>query len=342
MNDTNQIAISTDAPEPRVSVLECGVRAPISNGPEPLAPAATLCPPSPAAFPRLTPGPGGNSQPPFASLPVPSAVNSQFSLATARVLAHWSQRAYAESDLCDPATDTHVLVRLIGDEPSPSLPQCDSSGAGRGRLVPGCSLCIIVAFRGTASLRNFIEDAECWKVRVAAGSVHSGFYRCLLGIEAELTRRILALGAGTSSSPLQARPIFVTGHSLGGAIAALFASRWTNPSYPIAQTCTFGQPRVGDKPWADHFTALHGSKTFRVINEDDLIPRLPGVLAGFRHAGQEVFFPAFSSSSSSFWLNPPWHRKLFSDARALWRAYRTHTDVLLRDHHIASYLERLI
>lgn len=74
MNDTNQIAISTDAPEPRVSVLECGVRAPLSNGPEPLAPAATLCPPNPAAVPRLTPSPGGNSQPPFAPLPVPSAV----------------------------------------------------------------------------------------------------------------------------------------------------------------------------------------------------------------------------------------------------------------------------
>ncbi|HWY74991.1 MAG TPA: lipase family protein, partial [Verrucomicrobiae bacterium] len=202
---------------------------------------------------------GGVSDPPPPAL-VAQKLPSEggFDIAMARASAAWSKRAYEEADISDAETDTHAIVR-------------------------DCGSYVVIAVRGTASLHNFLEDADVWKVPFVSGKVHHGFEKCWNAIEVQVIQLALTMTGG-------GKPLYITGHSLGGAIAALIADRWTLLSWPITSVYTFGQPRVGDKQWAHTYDLEKGSRTFRVVNEEDIVPRVPGVLAGFRHCGQEIFF----------------------------------------------------
>jgi hypothetical protein len=310
--------------------------------------------------------------------PRPSAVEeslltSAFSLANARACVRASRLAYES-----PTITTHrchvtvieAVASAASNAPSEASDKSDlsapRSNAPRSDVhdVP----LAIVAFRGTANLVDFITDAKCWRTAVASPTatpgpascishraspaVHSGFWLALLEIFQPLSDYI---------SRLAPRPLIVTGHSLGGALAQLFTYRWShaptlhapdapNDLFPIAATYTFGQPRCGNRAFADFYDAFHRASTFRCVNEEDVVPRIPGLLAGYRHAGREVFFPfesssSSSSSSSSFWIDPPLWRKITSDIRGLYRASRRQPIAalgqLLLDHHISNYIERL-
>ena len=91
--------------------------------------------------------------------------------------------------------------------------------------------------------------------------------------------------------------IWVTGHSLGGAMASL-ASTWL-AYYNIAPRkniilYTFGMPRVGDYEYAlQHDRLVNNS--WRVVNDDNLVPHFPtlasiSVLNGPCHHGVEAFY----------------------------------------------------
>jgi hypothetical protein len=74
--------------------------------------------------------------------------------------------------------------------------------------------------------------------------------------------------------------ITVTGHSLGGSIAHIFAS-WAacRATFPKPITCvTFGGPKAGNVDFrrAVHWLESHGQlRLLRVVNADDPIPRAP-------------------------------------------------------------------
>ena len=87
--------------------------------------------------------------------------------------------------------------------------------------------------------------------------------------------------------------IYVTGHSLGGALAALYTGMLhyngeTEIVSKIAAVYTFGQPRVGDEKFAKYMMQhLTDSRYFRVVYCNDLVPRVPfdDELFAFKHFG---------------------------------------------------------
>jgi triacylglycerol lipase len=81
------------------------------------------------------------------------------------------------------------------------------------------------------------------------------------------------------------RPLWITGHSLGAALATLAASRLSGDgSVRLQGAYTFGSPRVGDGAFG---TAI-GVPIYRFRNDSDIVPHLPlGLL--FRHVGQLQF-----------------------------------------------------
>lgn len=73
------------------------------------------------------------------------------------------------------------------------------------------------------------------------------------------------------------RPIWVCGHSLGGALALLAAWRMERAALPVHQVYTFGAPMVGNAAAAAAFEKQFAGRVFRFIDVKDIVPRLPTI-----------------------------------------------------------------
>ncbi|MEM9015838.1 MAG: lipase family protein [Verrucomicrobiota bacterium] len=124
----------------------------------------------------------------------------------------------------------------------------------------------ILCFRGTSKLRQWIMNTVIrphgWRrFRLAddpeGARVHSGFY-VFFKRAWPLLREVLHV---------QPKPWVFTGHSLGGALATI-ASVVSPPDL----LCTFGAPKVGN---AEFYELSGPSRVWRIVNDRDLVPRLP-------------------------------------------------------------------
>jgi hypothetical protein len=71
------------------------------------------------------------------------------------------------------------------------------------------------------------------------------------------------------------RGVWVTGHSLGGALALLAAWLFKQKFVAVHQVYTFGAPMVGNRPTAEAFDREFPGKVFRYVNAPDPVPLLP-------------------------------------------------------------------
>jgi triacylglycerol lipase len=170
--------------------------------------------------------------------------------------------------------------------------------------------------------------------------VHHGFYQAYLDVREQVADRVSSLMIGAARNPNDAQPtlpIYVTGHSLGAALALLCALDLDNRGFVIGGVYTFGGPRVGDVAWLDLYDASLKEKTFRFVNELDIVPRVPGLLMGYRHVGHEVFFPCPGRSE----FDPSMAVRLVSDAVGAVRDYLAKRVSCFTDHPATHYVEQV-
>ncbi|KAI9849410.1 MAG: hypothetical protein M1838_000153 [Thelocarpon superellum] len=142
---------------------------------------------------------------------------------------------------------------------------------------------IVLAFRGSQSIPNFIDDVEFNQVpwdRCDGCLVHAGFWTAWLEIRSTVTQ---AIASAVAQNPDY--QVIITGHSLGGAIAAIAAAEFRAAGTP-ATLYTYGQPRIGNIPLSDYITNQEGGN-FRVTHTDDPVPRLPPILSDYVHISPE-------------------------------------------------------
>ncbi len=73
----------------------------------------------------------------------------------------------------------------------------------------------------------------------------------------------------------QERPVWLTGHSLGGSLALLASWRFHRNFIPVHQVYTFGAPMVGNDAAAKAFEKELGGRIFRYVDPPDPVPLLP-------------------------------------------------------------------
>ena len=146
---------------------------------------------------------------------------------------------------------------------------------------------IYVVFRGSVSLKNWIEDLDALKTEYTSYpecgcQVHNGFFIAEQAVIASIVSEVQNL--------MSAHPgykVKVAGHSLGAALAQLAAMDLLKAG--IACTAyNFGQPRTGDKTYAAFATAA--LPIWRMVHNKDQVPHLPFTTSmEFYHVCTEEF-----------------------------------------------------
>lgn len=131
--------------------------------------------------------------------------------------------------------------------------------------------CSILAFRGSGSTVDWVSDFIAQQTPYSpvpnAGLTHKGFTDIYMSARSSVHMLLNQLPAD--------KPLFITGHSLGGALATLAAldvARNTVFSSPVVYT--FAAPRVGDPSFVQTYNyTVHTHWRFQ--NEFDIVPHLP-------------------------------------------------------------------
>jgi len=163
---------------------------------------------------------------------------------------------------------------------------------------------IVVAFRGSESPSS-LDGFKDWLLTnaknflivpagrmgtdfIAAGvgaKFHQGFIEALGEIWEPLIAKV------NRAVKAKRRPVWVTGHSLGGALAQLAAWRFFRNFVPVHQVYTFGSPMIGNDAAAEAFLKTFKGKIFRFVDTRDMVPRLPTMSLQsneYRHCLEEV------------------------------------------------------
>ena len=193
----------------------------------------------------------------------------------------------------------------------------------------------LLAFRGTQSIGNCLTDADALLVSQFPypGRVHSGFAEAVEQVWPEV-RRILG-------NPSRSVPLWVTGHSLGGAMATLASVRLTSEGYKVRAVYTYGSPRVGDRFFRNSYSLAN----YRFVNDNDLVPHLPFRWC-YKHVGKLrlVDHEGGFTEEQAAWVAKK--RAFAGKAKRVQRAHRNSTGALhvfsdfdwLTDHHLDRYL----
>lgn len=246
-----------------------------------------------------------------------------FDLVNARATAKASQLAYEKKD---------VVLKRLKNWGFPKARFFSSKKTGTQGFVAGKNDMILVAFRGTElKLKDLAVDAKIKKIPgKGGGHVHRGFKAALESVSS-------AMAAAVREFSDNGQPVFVTGHSLGAALAGLAVGASKTEGIEIAGLYTYGMPRVGNRDFAKKFKKDHGPRAFRVVNNNDIVTRVPPGIFRYKHVGTVKYL----NSKGELESGPgPWKR--FKD-----RVKGVIDDLgkpgpdALKDHFIKRYIAAL-
>jgi triacylglycerol lipase len=158
--------------------------------------------------------------------------------------------------------------------------------------LPPHSACVVVAEGHGATFVAFAGSdpgkPEDWITDFNAlpgpDDLHTGFEDAVKMVWPDIR-------AALAKRTAPAQPLFFTGHSLGGALAILAASRAPlEPNVRQVVVYTFGSPRTGGDKFFNDYTPRLADFTFRFIHGTDMVPTVPFTLpfVVYRHVGQAV------------------------------------------------------
>lgn len=182
---------------------------------------------------------------------------------------------------------------------------------------------MVLAFRGTEpdEFSDITADLNAIPDRAQVGGwVHNGFQNELEKVWAKVLK-ILADELGD-------KELYICGHSLGGAMATIAASR-LNPH----ALYTYGSPRVGTRKFVKNITCPH----YRHVNNNDIVPKVPFAFLGYKHHGDLQYINFYGNlRKMSKWqrVKDGWRGRM-----AAWKNKQPFDGA--RDHSMANYVKYL-
>jgi len=265
------------------------------------------------------------------STPAVGSVTSPKVFERALFLAHCSNAAYED----DPAS----YSRKFG---LPLTEFCPFEDENRDTLgfVARSGKEVVVAFGGTASISNLTTDMNLALSDACRGRVHRGF--------GNAAQDVLGLVSGALKANVEETGrVWLTGHSLGGAVAVLVAKhliteieRGLPKSCGPHQVVTFGAPMVGDEGFAKRCPLRN--RIIPIVNLNDPVPYMPPITGWrYKHVDGAYHYRLTPGGWKKVNLRGSVSKTFLERCRADWFKLR----ILLRngiaEHQIGRYLTNL-
>ena len=205
--------------------------------------------------------------PSFSSLAAPPVSGAKIRWDAVLTLARFSELAYQDGDEAISAAKAIGAVDVIPIQ----------SGTHEG-LVAADDHAVVIGFRGTVltNRNHIISDILGFARREHGGNVHAGFSIAVGSLYDMATAEARRLGA-------RKKTLWITGHSLGGAIAAGFTLKAAREQgLAVNGIVTFGQPLVMDNALCEFMLAEFKDRYLRIVNGSDIVARL---VDSYRHSG---------------------------------------------------------
>ena len=138
---------------------------------------------------------------------------------------------------------------------------------------------VAVAFRGTDNIPDWFVNLNILSKETPHGSIHEGFAETYDQIAKNLADAVKNSGA---------KHVWITGHSLGGALALVCSYDFLEVKHlPVTGLITFGQPMVAKANLARYLEQKLLGKYAHLVNGADIVTRVP---PSYAHCGSLVWF----------------------------------------------------
>lgn len=226
-----------------------------------------------AVFGTLQSGPGGKTPKPRDVDP-----NLKIDLTAShldRLRADWD----ASGDPRWPVAETLVtLCQIAYDGPVFATEGCSKLGLKQCFTITDGSMvgyvvaqddAVVIVFRGTDmhEWSDWGVNKSIRSARTEHGDIHSGFDQAYEKLAPQVEKLL---------SQLRPKHLWVTGHSLGGALATVCAYRIESQGdHEVKGLITFGQPMIARLDLAEHLDSVFKDRYAWVVNGSDMIPKTP-------------------------------------------------------------------
>lgn len=188
---------------------------------------------------------------------------------------------------------------------------------------------VVLTFRGTDEPLDWLNNLNFSQIDGFGGRVHEGFALALDETWTTAWRKIQRFHTD--------QPVWITGHSLGGALASLAAKRLQTDGLKAHATFTYGAPRCFNPAAAKAFK----QRLYRFVNHSDVVPHVPppGVFINrYEHVGKLVHLLANGEIDETA---DDWEEMMERVAELSRGATAKALAGPLDDHKIASYVAKI-
>ena len=191
---------------------------------------------------------------------------------------------------------------------------------------------VIIVCRGTqaTSWNDIKADLKSYKTKFRDICwTHDGF-------KDEVEKNLDWVVKVATKNKMNTKIVSVCGHSLGGAMAHLFALYISDVLSNTLKLYTYGSPRVGgwsfNKVWNDNKI-----EAYRFRNNNDVVPGVPFAMMGYKHVGQLCYINHYGNiRKMTYW------QRLKDKLRGRWRALQKGQPFDgVFDHSITLYSKKI-
>ena len=218
------------------------------------------------------------------------------------------------------------ISQIVYSDEALAKQQLDELGLNSHAIVVGSMIAhvawnddfVVIAFRGTdaSQLADWIINIDFFSDVLNEGRIHRGWHAAYKSLEPGIL-------AAIPKDEGKEKKLWITGHSLGGALAIVCNYSLIQQGISPSSTVTFGQPMVVDHSLAVFLASRMTGRYVRLVNEDDVVPKVPpwtyvhfGKLAWFQGESVVVRGRQYAGTGSRTRVSdrqfPPGQRRLTS------------------------------